>query len=356
MFSGTIAFAAGKLSDYDIFLLSLDSNQLSQLTSGPYWNDYPRFSPDGKRIAFTSNRTGQEEIWLMNRDGSEPRSLTAKLKWANFPTWSPDGKEIAFVSNEYFQLDIFALNLETGAIRRLTTSKGIDTYPDWSPDGQSIAFASERGPNQDIYVLNLQTQQEKRVTTHPAPDFSPAFSPDGTKIAFVSSRPDARDHFRPLSALWDFFYGDDDLDIWVIELSSSGLRQITTNKGADRNARWSPDGKHLIYTNSSVATFETRVMLCDLGTGTLSPLKIDLTKVNSELQRGFDVTPFYRLEPFHKNPGLFDHLTSSERREYQTTRAVAKLIPGFVDKIEEKIGKRELNRIYHAAERFIDWK
>ena len=356
MLQGNIAFAAGKLSDYDIFLLSLESNRLNQLTSGPFWNDYPRFSPDARRIAFTSNRSGKEEIWLMNSDGSEPRSLTEKLKYASFPTWSPDGKEIAFVSNEYFQLDIFALNLETCAVKRLTTSKGLDTYPDWSPDGQSIAFASERGINQDIYVLDLQTHEEKRVTSHPAPDFSPAFSPDGKTIAFVSSRPDARDNFRPVSALWDFFYGDDDLDIWTVELSSGELHQRTLNKGADRNARWSPGGKHLIYTNSSVAAFETRVMLCDVETGALSPLDIDLTKVNAELQRGFDTTPFYRLAPFQKNPGLFDHLTPFEKREYQGTRAVAKLIPGFVDRLEEKLGQRELNRTYHATERYIDWK
>jgi TolB protein len=356
MLSGSIAFAAGKLSDYDIFLLDLGSNKLNQLTSGSYWNDYPRFSPDGKRIAFVSNRSGQEEIWLMNRDGSESRSLTASVKWANFPCWSPTGKEIAFVSNEYFQLDIFALDLETGATRRLTTSKGIDMYPDWSPDGQSIAFASERGVNQDIYLLNLQTKEEKRITSHPAPDFSPAFSPDGKQIAFVSSRPDAKNNFRPLSVLWDFFYGDDHLDVWVVEVSAGGLRQITTNKGADRNVRWSPDGKNLVYTNSSAATFETRVMLSDMATGTISPLKIDLTTVNSEVQRDFDVRPFYRLEPFHKNPGLFDHLTPVEKREYQMTRAVATFIPGFVDKIEERIGKRELDRVYHATERYIDWK
>ena len=353
---GSIAFAAGKLSDYDIFLLNLDSNKLTQLTSGSYWNDYPRFSPDGKRIAFVSNRSGNEEIWLMNRDASEPRSLTSKLKWANFPTWSPNGKEIAFISNEYFQLDVFALNLETGATRRLTSSKGIDMYPDWSPDGQAIAFASERGINQDIYVLNLQTNEEKRITSHPAPDFSPAFSPDGSKIAFVSSRPDESKGFRPLSKLWDFFYGDDDLDIWVVELSSGNLRQITANKGADRNARWSPDGKDLIYTNSSAATFETRVMLCDLITGKISPLPIDLTLINAELQRGIDLTPFYRLNTFEKNPELFAHLSSLEKREYQSTRAISKLIPGWVDKIEEMIGKRELDRIYHASERYIDWK
>ena len=117
MLEGTLVFAAGNFGDYNIFLYDFSAGKLMQLTSGIAWNDYPRFSPDAKKIAFGSTRSGKQEIWLMNVDGSGAESLTAGLKWADFPTWSPDGKEIAFVSNEYFQEDLFALNLETLKIR-----------------------------------------------------------------------------------------------------------------------------------------------------------------------------------------------------------------------------------------------
>ncbi|MBI1877009.1 MAG: PD40 domain-containing protein, partial [Chloroflexi bacterium] len=80
MVSGKIVFASGNFGDYDIFLLDLDTQQLSQLTAGPYWNDYPRLSPNASQIAFTSNRSGKQEIWLMNSDGTEPRSVTPQLQ------------------------------------------------------------------------------------------------------------------------------------------------------------------------------------------------------------------------------------------------------------------------------------
>jgi hypothetical protein len=43
-------------------------------------------------------------------------------------------------------------------------------------------------------------------------------------------------------------------------------------------------------------------------------------------------------------------------KDLQETRVIGKLIPGFVDKMVEAAGKRALNRVYHATERYIDWK
>jgi len=71
MFEGKLVFAAGDFGDYDIFLYDLSSKKLTQLTSGEAWNDYPRFSPDARKIAFGSTRSGKQEIWIMNADGSD---------------------------------------------------------------------------------------------------------------------------------------------------------------------------------------------------------------------------------------------------------------------------------------------
>lgn len=333
MLSGKIVFASGRYADYDIFLLDLEANKLVQLTSGSFWNDYPRLSPDGSRVAFTSNRSGKQEIWVMNIDGSEARSITPELKIAEAPTWSPDGQQLAFVSNVYFQSDIFSIHLETGELTRLTTNEGFDGYPDWSPDGKRIAFASQRGMNQDIYLLNLETGTEERVTSHPALDTSPAFSPDGQKIAFVSDRPDSKKSGHFLKFLWDSFYGDDDLDIWVVDLGSKRLQQLTTNRGTDRNVRWSPDGTHLVFTNSAAQQVKTRLMLYNYQTGIISPLGIDRDQLNAELQRDLSVPVLTKSHP------LLDSIS-----------------PQALDQIYEKVGRRALDRTYYATERYIDWR
>ncbi len=364
MFQGKLVFAAGNFGDYNIFLYDLSSKKLAQLTSDNSWNDYPRFSPDASKIVFGSTRSGKQEIWIMNADGSDPKSVTANLKWADFPTWSPDGKEIAFVSNEYFQEDIFALHLETGKLRRLTSNEGTHYYPDWSPDGKQIAFSAERGSHQDIYILDLDTLQEKRITTHPGPDTSPAFSPDGKKVAFVSQRPDQSREVEFMHGFLDFFYGKDHLDIWTVDLATGNLKQMTTNRGVDRNVRWSPDGKALVYTSSSIDKADARIMFCECDTDKITPLQIDESMVKRELERPFiadmnaplpaDLPPFQesKMDKVLENMGQ-KMLSGSER-------ITPDKMDAFVANLYEKYGQLceqyEIDRINTVTARYLDWK
>jgi len=364
MFAGKIVFAGGNFGDYNIFIYDLSSQKLTQLTSDDAWNDYPRFSPDASKIAFASTRGDKQGIWIMNADGSDAKLLTAGLKWADFPAWSPDGKEIAFVSNEYFQEDIFALNLESGEIRRLTKNDGADFYPDWSPDGKSIAFSSERGNHQDIYILDLTTLEEKRITTHPGPDTSPAFSPDGKKVAFVSQRPDQNKKFEFTRSFLDFFQGSDHLDIWTADLATGNLKQMTTNRGVDRNVRWSPDGKTLVYTSSSVDKADARIMFCDLDTDVITPLKFDSGMVKRELERTFiaDMNkPLPANLPPFQETGMDKLLESTgEKMLSGAGRVTPKIAKNFLtkcgQKYEQKCEQVEIDRINTITTRHLDWK
>ncbi len=356
MLTGKLVFAAGNFGDFDIFLYDLNSSKLTQLTSDESWNDYPRFSPDACRIAFGSTRSGKQEIWLMNVDGSGARSLTADLKWADFPTWSPDGKEIAFISNQYFQVDIFTVHLETGKLRRLTKSEGFDCYPDWSPDGKHIAFASDRGRNQDIYVLDLETLEERRLTTHPGPDTSPAFSPDGRKVAFVSQRPDSNKGLEFMRSFWDFFYGNQSLDVWVVEMATGSLKQITTNRGVDRNVRWSPDGKYLAYTSCVVDQSDARIMFCEHETGKIMPLRFDEAMVRRELERPFLAhlnRPVTQNRP-PSSEGMTDEIL--ERLGQRMLPVLDRLAPGYVKTVLEKFKQYEIDRLHPITARYLDWK
>ena len=56
--------------------MDADGSNVKRLTRSPRLDDYPVFSPDGRRIAFTSNRDRNFEIYVMNADGSEPRNRT----------------------------------------------------------------------------------------------------------------------------------------------------------------------------------------------------------------------------------------------------------------------------------------
>ena len=74
-----------------------------QLTTGPYNDRFPRFSPDGTRILFSTNRTGRTGIWWVAPQGEGTGLNVIAFGDANTaiitPTWSPDGKQIVISTN-----------------------------------------------------------------------------------------------------------------------------------------------------------------------------------------------------------------------------------------------------------------
>ncbi len=48
--------------------------------------------------------------------------------------------------------------------------------PTWSPDGRWIAFASDRSGNWDIFLLELETGQLIQLTDDPGDDTEPDWS------------------------------------------------------------------------------------------------------------------------------------------------------------------------------------
>ena len=200
-------------------------------------DDYPTWSPDGRRIAFLRGRGARGQLCVVNADGSGLRNLMriagpalsySQLVWSPdgrtihvgrylvstdgsgarklpylpwIAVWSPDGRRIAFVGNRPTGLpgpgarfkddsEIYVMNADGSGTRRLTHNLGYDGAPAWSPDGRKIAFQSGRrvGGNSEVYVMNADGSGKRNLTRNPAQDGSPSWSPDGRRIAFVSDR------------------------------------------------------------------------------------------------------------------------------------------------------------------------
>jgi Tol biopolymer transport system component len=88
----------------EMIVLDVATKEAKQITSGPYDDSSPVWSPDGRLIAFVSKRTEEpdsnqnSDIFLVSVDGGEPRRLTENPGADRSPAWSPDGNAIACVS------------------------------------------------------------------------------------------------------------------------------------------------------------------------------------------------------------------------------------------------------------------
>jgi dipeptidyl aminopeptidase/acylaminoacyl peptidase len=147
-----------------LYVFDLATQASEQITSGPYDDDHPAWSPDGREIAFSSNRTADpdanqnSDIFLVAaRPGQAPRALTTSPAAEDEPAFSPDGKEIAYVMGGdpadmwYGPSSIAVVPAAGGPARSLT--KELDRNvrsPRFSPDGRSILFLIEEGGNSHL--------------------------------------------------------------------------------------------------------------------------------------------------------------------------------------------------------------
>ena len=79
--------------DMEVSVMDADGGNRQDLTSGPAFNDYPAFSPDGSRIAFTrmtfDNRSVKSDLFVMRADGTRKRQLTDTRAFEWGPDWQP---------------------------------------------------------------------------------------------------------------------------------------------------------------------------------------------------------------------------------------------------------------------------
>ena len=128
---------------------------------------------------------------------------------------------------------LFAFHPQYLPFTRLTNGSWDDIDPVISPDGTKIAFSSRGGGQWDIYILDLATGQLNQVTNTPEYDASPSWSSDGQWLAFESTSKNNIDvYLRSLS-----------------DLSQSPI-QLTEGPGLNYSPSWSPGGREIAFVST----------------------------------------------------------------------------------------------------------
>ncbi len=81
---------SAKAGHWNIYILSVESGVLRQLTTGPDEDGRPSWSHNGRWIYFGSDRSGTWQVWRVPAEGGPPAQVTKR--GGDEPFESPDGK------------------------------------------------------------------------------------------------------------------------------------------------------------------------------------------------------------------------------------------------------------------------
>ena len=243
---GTIVAREGGLTGRD---RNLPRDPLVRpLVSLPGMKTHPAFSRDGKWISFSlkDGVSNNFDLYLIEADQPwtrVPRRLTSHPMGESHSAWSPDSRQIAFLrlpelAEERFRLMI--LDIETKKEWEVGRVWG---GLDWSPDGQFFAVSDNltNGTSSGIFLLSTDGRERRPLSTPPPTknlyDFNPRFSPDGTKLIFTRA------------------YSDLSREIFLVDLRSGALTQLTYDQRAIVGTVWTPDGQEILFLSNRSGFF-----------------------------------------------------------------------------------------------------
>jgi Tol biopolymer transport system component len=365
----TIAFQGYRDGGYDIWAISPDGSNQRQLTRGPFDDREPAWSHDGTRVAFSSDRgesisagqvqsgSGNYNIWILDLRTNQLTQVTRERADDFMPTWSPDDREIAFISTRAGGQTIWAVTLATGAERRVSAEGVRADAPSWGPGGQIVyhstagngsqleiegrgltgeenAFpfrASWASPTEIVYVSDGKIRRRpvasgdsrtiefsatlpvmaarpqpaaSALSRPPSPVsrpvkgiMSPAISPDGRSIAFAAigdlwlmplgGKPvnlttdrflDTEPAWSPdgRHLAWSSDRGGQLLDLWLRDMTTGQVRRLTSTEGSAMGAAWSPDGRRIAFLNVDGVWRRASVNVVDVATGAVTQVHAPL--------------------------------------------------------------------------------
>src|SRR5215211_848524 len=225
----------------DVWTMNPDGTHLRKLTEGPLYDAQSDWSPDGQWIAFRRGPNASQRlgVWKMDLYGGAQTLLAqgdpaVPAQNATQPAWSPDGQGLLFRASlpPFSDSDIWWMDTNGNGRHLVAHIAGEQLYPSYSPDMSTIAFTTAL-TSTDRAIVTMAADGSRLSTVFDVPgayDSAPAWSPDGEQIAFESDQ-------------------DGDMEIYVMNVDGSDVRQMTDNTIHDEGPVWSPDGKRITFTS-----------------------------------------------------------------------------------------------------------
>lgn len=195
-------------------------------------------------LVFSSNRNTGSLAQLYTKDLATG-TVTRITDFANFADaqWSPDGTRIAAIRGA----SMWIMDADGGnalEVRLGDQDIVAPGNPSWAPDGSKIVFHGvyDFDPQQDLelWVYDVASTGVTRLTDNTVDDAFPDWSPDGTSIAYVV----------------------DESAVWTIEPNGTFPLERLSRSGV-RHPDWSPDGLSIALTTAAATGSAIEVFRID---------------------------------------------------------------------------------------------
>jgi WD40 repeat protein len=238
--AGLIAFNSNRSGNNDIYVMYSDGSQVTRITTSPYDERVPSWSPDGRLIAYQSNEGGDYELMVYDLETGRASQVTNNSCDDFNPVWSPDGAWLAFYSDCDGNREIYTIRSNGSDRRQLTHTNGIyNWFPNWSPDGRQITFSSNRTGKYEVYIMSADGSSVRALGR----GCVSAFSPDGMNLVFAQ-------------------YCTDTGQIYIIGTDGSNLRTLVEEDN-NANPSWSPDGERVLFQSERTGNEEIHMIHVD---------------------------------------------------------------------------------------------
>lgn len=193
-------------------------------------------------------------IWSIRPDGTHRRRILRTRLNAKRPRLSPDRRWIAFDGAApgkppLSDFDVQVIRPKGTGRRTLTNSEQWDIDAQWSPDGTAVIFDRlPPHPMDETGSVIWSIRADGTGLFRFGPGASARWSPDGRQLVYEAT-------------------GDDRGDLFVADLDGGRRRRLLATPELERPAAWSRDGATILFNRSGASGGSTMFRIGVDGTG-----------------------------------------------------------------------------------------